>query len=193
MPGSPDEFNEALYSIAGKSRLWPDDLEFLAQCLDNKWYGVQVVAAKVLAKFHPSEALPLLKDWLMRHINNYSLTKIAQKALLSCISADDLPWIFDLYQKDNFTHRLFLIAALSQFPDKSIFQALIEDCQNQQNWHSMVVLAATLYTDRDTVLQKLLKNPDFTYKTKLDLQEMFRHGPLSRDQFVIFQRFGNPV
>jgi|GEM_PF-6690940 len=70
MPRSPEEFNEVLYSLAGKSRLFPDDLEFLAQCLHSKWHPVQVVAAKVLAKFHPPEAVLLLKEWLIRHSNN---------------------------------------------------------------------------------------------------------------------------
>ena len=59
--------------------------------------------------------------------------------------------------------------------------------------YSLNVLAVTLTTDRDAVLQKLLKNPDLTHKDKADLQERFHHGPIKRDQIVIFQRFRNPV
>jgi hypothetical protein len=186
-----NELNEKMYAIAEKKSLSPADLKFLEECLYNKWYGVQVVAAKVLAKLHPSEALTLLREWLMSHIKNHSLTRIAQKALLPCITADDLAWIFDLYVKDRSRHLTFLMGALLQFPNQDVIHRLIQDCQTYNSLNSITVLARIPVVDRDRVLQKLLNHPNVGHKDYL--QRAFGWGVIPKDQIARFQRFKNPV
>jgi hypothetical protein len=183
-----DDLNKAMHALAEKDALSADDLAFLEQCLSNKWYGVQVVAAKVLAKHHPLEALPLLKDFLLRHMDHFQMRGVAHTAVLWCITEADLSWIFELYLKKRSWHNTFLIGALLQFPEPTIMKRLIQDCCKKDNETSITVLARTLITNRARVLQDLLNDPDVGNKSYL--RRAFEWDLPTAD---LYRQFGGPL
>ncbi|MFN8635084.1 MAG: hypothetical protein U0893_14605 [Chloroflexota bacterium] len=68
--------------------------------LFNKWHGLQVVAAQVIARWGGPESVVALREWLMRSYAKrhwLDLRCEAAKCLARCITAADAEWLLDLY------------------------------------------------------------------------------------------------
>jgi hypothetical protein len=186
-----DGLKANMQAITDKESMNAEDLKFLEDCLYNKWYGVQVMASKVLAKHHTPEVTPLLKDWFLLHLGNLTMTSMAYRALLPCLQTTDIPWVLDLYfkyptseetlylyRKDYFCYFL-LMHALSHLVGKEADEAieiLIRACKTHDNKHHIRVLAHVPKSYRKRVLKALLENPKVHNKN--DVKEWFRIASL---------------
>lgn len=179
------ELNESLYALVGKARLSADDLGLLASALTSKWYPVQVVAAKVLVRFHPPEARALLTAWLQRHVDHDQMCREAQKALVPCITEEDLSWILELYLRNRDRFKDFLIAALILFPSRDISARLVEDCHRDEGGWSVVVLSA-VDVDREAIFERLLNDPGVPNKGFVKRAAAWE--PVTRDQMLGFKK-----
>lgn len=68
--------------------------------LFNKWQGLQVVAAQVIACWNGAESVIALREWLMRSYAQrhwFHVRGEAARCLAQCITAADADWLLDLY------------------------------------------------------------------------------------------------
>lgn len=65
--------------------------------LRNKWEGVQVSAAHVLADWGGPESISALRAWLSEGGANWTVRREAVKALGQCVGEDDVGWALDFY------------------------------------------------------------------------------------------------
>jgi hypothetical protein len=179
-----EELNEKLRALAGKKTLSPDDLQFLEQCLYNKWYGVQVNASKVLARYPSPKVSALLKEWFLLHLGDFTMTHTAYRALRPCLKESDIPWVLDLYfqyptsykvlylyREDYWIYSL-LMDLLSRFINEEAIEMLILACENDDNHRHVRILAHVDTSRRKGILKALLDNPNVP--NKADIKETFR-------------------
>jgi hypothetical protein len=68
--------------------------------LDNKWEGVQTVAAQVLGSWGGRESVAALRTWLARLYErpySWAARGVAARALALCVTEADVGWALDLY------------------------------------------------------------------------------------------------
>lgn len=178
-----NELKAKLEAIAKKDSLSSEDFQFLEACLWNKWYGIQVIASKVLVKFHPPKAAPLIKDWFLLHINHSSINHMAYRALLPFLKETDTPWLLELYFAHSTSYRtLFtykgdyyifrlLEHLLERFgPDEAVSR-LLKASETLDNGRHILLLANVHWSRREDVFKSLLQNPNVP--NKKDIKEPF--------------------
>lgn len=120
--------------------------------LFNKWHGLQVVAARVIAGWGGSESVRVLRDWLMRSYAQphwCSLRHEAAQCLAQCITPADAEWLLDCYFRlSGYGPRHELVPAIAALPldvVQSRFQA---------------ALRTGTRDEQDAVLQAIRWRPD---------------------------------
>ncbi len=186
IPNSIEELNKWLYQLVQQQRLSAADVDLLAQLLYNKWYPVQILTAKVLAKFNPPQAAGLLKDWLLHHAADRNMRFEVQKALVPCLSSSDLEWIVKLYLERRDAYRSFMISALIRFPRPDIIEQIVLDCRQAQNSTSIVVLAGLPLPDRAQMRQRLLDDPHIPNKSLIE--RAFSWEVVATDKLLGFKK-----
>ena len=83
--------------------------------LQNKWQGVQVSAARVLAAWGGPESVSALRRWFAEGGSN---SHEAVEALGRCVGDDDVEWALDLYFENQGSGLLFwpLVIGLPRGP-----------------------------------------------------------------------------
>jgi hypothetical protein len=92
-------------------------------CLEHKWEGIQVQAARVLGAWGGPESAAALRRWLERLYGRpyaWAARGVAARALARCVGDADVGWVLDLYfelDRPSLQYELLpLVSALPRGP-----------------------------------------------------------------------------
>ncbi len=135
--------------------------------LGSKWWGVQVVAAKVLAKWADDRSIEQVKAWTVDCLfnRNFAMITPACRIMATCIRPDDAEWLLDVYIPKAFTLNQFTLwESLRQMPLERVEKRLIQESKSLDRVRRLAALLASVglgqYPLTHDLIQRFTLDPD---------------------------------
>ena len=160
--------SERLKELGGQ-RPTPESRREVEGALANKWEGVQVTAAKILANWGGPESVSILRDWLHscdERKYGWSVTGVAVNALAKCVSSADVDWVLEEYfERPGVAAKHELLPlVLSLSPDnRKVRERLSAESRSpdrDRRQAAMKAIGNMEFADRGTLLEPFVGDPD---------------------------------